>query len=221
MFARRLLVLLTSAVLLGGCSASPDTSGPLPDGTGLVREATAAMGNLNSVHFRFGISGVLAGLDVLEVEGDASRTAGSRGRAVLLRSTNRFEYQYVLDGGSLTMTDQNGETHTEPAPIFTPERLLDDATGLPRLLSGATELQTEGREKLGEVEAYRVTAKVPRAVISAVVPTIQVDVDAKFWVEEAPSRNLARVWLQVPPSQPNEGAIMLELALTRVNTPAT
>jgi lipoprotein LprG len=52
-----------------------------------------------------------------------------------------------------------------------------------------------------------------------VVPGIKSDVDVKFWVDQAESHQLMRVWMQVPPSQPNEGAVMLELALSKQNVP--
>ncbi|MFI6029942.1 LppX_LprAFG lipoprotein [Amycolatopsis magusensis] len=224
MFSRRLLGLLLLTGLLGGCTVSPDTSGPLPDGGGLVREAAAAVGRLNTVHFKFGISGMLEGLEVLDVEGDADRAGGTHGSAHGLagvqEANDRVDYQFQLSGDTLTLTDQQGASRTEAPPLFTPTMLLDASRGLPRLLNGATALETEGKERLGEVHAYRVTGKVPQAVISAVVPSIQTDVDVKFWVEQAETRNLVRVWLQVPPRQANEGAIMLELALTAPNQPA-
>ena len=65
----------------------------------------------------------------------------------------------------------------------------------------------------------RVAAKIPKGVISSVVPGIKSDVDVKFWVDQAESHQLMRVWMQVPPSQPNEGAVMLELALSKQNVP--
>jgi lipoprotein LprG len=71
------------------------------------------------------------------------------------------------------------------------------------------------------VDTYRVGAKLSKAVISSVVPGIQSDVDIKFWVEKAATRRLMRVWLQIPPAKPNEGAIMLELALSNLNVPVT
>ncbi|MBN6034289.1 LppX_LprAFG lipoprotein [Amycolatopsis sp. 195334CR] len=218
MFSRRLLGLLMVTGLLGGCAASPDASGPLPDGTGLVREAAAALGELETVHFKFGISGILDGLEVLDVEGDASRAGGphgsATGRAAVPEANDRVDYRFQLSGDALTLTDAEGATRTAAVPSFTPATLLDASRGLPHLLTGATALRTETKEKLAEVETYRIDGQVPRAVISAVVPSIQSDVDVKFWVERAATRNLARVWLQVPPRQANEGAVMLELALT-------
>ncbi|AXB44869.1 LppX_LprAFG lipoprotein [Amycolatopsis albispora] len=222
MFSRRLLGLLMLTGLLGGCAASPDASGPLPDAAGLVREAAAAVGRLDAVHFKFGISGMLEGLDVLDVEGDARRDGGphgsATGRAAVQEENDRVDYRFQLAGDAFTLTDAQGATRPAAMPSFTPAMLLDASRGLPRLLDGATALRTETKEKLAELDTYRIDGQLPREVIAAVVPSIQSDVDVKFWVEQAATRNLARVWLQVPPRQPNEGAIMLELALT---APAT
>jgi lipoprotein LprG len=38
-------------------------------------------------------------------------------------------------------------------------------------------------------------------------------------VEQAETRRLIRVWMQVPPIVANEGAVMLELALSNLNVP--
>ncbi|WP_158885571.1 LppX_LprAFG lipoprotein [Amycolatopsis anabasis] len=227
MFCRRILpVVLLILGGLAGCTSSPDTSGPLPDGKGLVTAAAAAVDGLRSARFRFGVSGNIPGLEVREIEGRASRDGGphgvAKGRADVQESTERFDVDYVLAGDTLYLTSGDGTRERRPVPAeFSPAAVLDPARGLRRLLLGVTGAKTEGREALDKVPAFRVTGKLGKDVISAVVPGIQADVDVKFWVSQAESRDLLRVWMQVPPQQPSEGAIMLELSLSELNVPVT
>ncbi|MFD2397088.1 LppX_LprAFG lipoprotein [Prauserella oleivorans] len=102
---------------------------------------------------------------------------------------------------------------------FSPARLLDPERGLRQLLTKATALETESREELQGVPAYRINGELSHAAVSALVPGIHDAVDVKFWVSENPRRDLLRLWVQVPPRQPNEGSVMLELALTDHNKP--
>jgi lipoprotein LprG len=227
MLSRRLVVAVFLVVgLLGGCSSSTDAGGPLPDGPALVTASAKALAGLRSVRFTLGVSGDLPGLPIRQVQGDAtldgSPQGTAKGRADVQETVNRFQFDYVLDGDKVYVTEKDGKHQEFPAPPeFTPAALLRPDGGLYRLLSNATDLKTEIEEKLNGVETYRVGGKLSKAVISSVVPGIQSDVDVKFWVEQAATRRLMRVWIQIPPIKPNEGAIMLELALSNLNVPVT
>lgn len=217
-------VLVLILALACGCSASPDTRGPLPDAGALVNAAAATLGSISSVRFDFSISGIIPGLDVREVKGWVSRAGGpagsATGQADMQESTNRFELSYQINGDQLVLTDQHGTRTQEPVPAeYRPSVLLAEGRGLPKLLTGATGLRTETKEDVQGVETYRVTGDLGKDVISSVLPQIQSDVDVKFWVTQNEPRMLVRVWLQVPPRQPNEGAVMLELGLSGVDTP--
>lgn len=224
MFCRRsVLAVLVVAAVLGGC-ASPDTSESLPAGPELVTASAKALTSLHSVRFTAGLSGTVPGLPFRQIEGDATVDGGppgaAKGRADMQESLDRFQLDYLLQGDTLHVTGKDGQRQDLPAqPEFTPVALLRPPGGLYRLLTNATDLKTETTEKLDTVETYRVAAKLSKAVISSVVPGIQADVDIKFWIEQAASRQLMRMWLQIPPSQPNEGAVMLELALSNQNVP--
>lgn len=213
-------VLLVTAALACGCTTSPDAGGPLPDGTQLVSAAAASFDALYSVGFDFTVSGTIPGLNVREVKGQANRAGLASGQADVQDSADRFELTFLVSGPTLYLTGQRGNQSEEPVPAwYSPGELLDPSHGVSRLLKGATGLKTETSENVQGVWAYRVTGELPRAVVSSVVPGIQTDVDVKFWVTESLPRELVRVWMQVPPPQPNEGAVMLELALSDVNVP--
>lgn len=219
---RTALSLVLALAALGGCTTSPDTSGPLPRADHLLDASAEAMAGLRSVNFTFNVSGAVPGLSVREVEGVARREPEpygyARGAADVQQGTNRRQYRFVVTGETLTLEGADGETvnKTVPQP-FNPARLLDPENGLRSLLTEATNLRTEGREELHDVPTYRVDGKLPQQVISTLVSGIHADVDVKFWVRQDPSRSLMRMWVQVPPRQQNEGAVMLELALTNHN----
>jgi lipoprotein LprG len=224
MLTRRSLLAVLVVGLVGGCTPSPDSAGPLPDGPGLVAASATAITGLRSVRFTLGVSGTIPGLPIRQIDGDATLDGGphgtAKGHADIQESTDRFQADYVLRDDKLFITGTDGKRQELPAPPqYLPAALLDSSGGLHRLLAGATDMKTEIKEKLGNVETYRVAAKIPKAVISSVIPGIKSDVDVKFWVDQAESHQLMRVWMQVPPSQPNEGAVMLELALSKQNVP--
>jgi len=212
--------------LLGGCTSSADSGAQLPDGAGLVSASAEALTQLHSVRFKLGVSGTIPGLPIRQIDGDATLTGSpngtAKGHADMQEAIDRFQVDYVLKDDKLFLTRTDG-THEEiPAqPEYLPSALLEASGGLHRLLTGATAFKTEVEEKLGDVATYRVAAKLPKAVISSVIPGILSDVDVKFWVEKADSRRLMRVWMQVPPIVANEGAVMLELALSNLNEPVS
>jgi len=122
----------------------------------------------------------------------------------------------------VTLTDSEDETTTASLPErFTPGSLLGRDGGLRALLGDATDLSTESREDIDDVPAYRVSARIPQDKMSELLPGVPGDVAAKFWVSDDADRTLLRVWLQVPPRTPNEGAVLIELGLTEHNQPVT
>ncbi|GAB3587371.1 LppX_LprAFG lipoprotein [Amycolatopsis endophytica] len=204
------------------CSPAPEE--PLPDGRALVDAAETSLNGVRSVRFDFSVSSTIPGLDIREVKGQASKDGGPHGTAIgqadVQASADRFELDYVLVGDTVFLTDKKGAQTQVPVPAdYNPMTMLDPEHGLPKLLADATALKTETKEDVLGVEAYRVTGELAKNVISDVIPGIQADVDVKFWVTQAEPRNLVRVWIQVPPRQPNEGAIQLELALSDQNVP--
>lgn len=205
---------LAAVVLVSACGTSPDTSG-LPDGSQLVSAAATSFDRLRTVRFDFDSSSVIPGLDVREVSGQASRDGSASGKADLPDSTNSYQATFTINGSTLYLTDQHGNRTERPVPVgYGPADLLDPSRGLPRLLSGATGLKTEAREDVLGVQAYRVTGDLAGDVVSSVLPQIRSHVVVKFWVTQSEPRELVRVWMQVQPPRANEGAVMLELALS-------
>ncbi|RZQ62560.1 LppX_LprAFG lipoprotein [Amycolatopsis suaedae] len=211
----RIVVVL---LLVSGCASAPDTSEPMPGAAELTAAAARSLSVPRPVRFTYGASGVLPGMLVNSAEGQARPADGphgwAKGTVALQRPTDQVTLGFELSGDTLMLADESGLATRAPLPSLTPASLRDPARGLPRLLSGAARARTEAKEKLENVPAYRVTAKVPADVVTAVLPAVNTEVDVKFWISEAPSRELVRVWLQVPPPERGQGAaVMLELAL--------
>lgn len=216
MFRRALPVLVLTLGLVGACSASPDTSGPLPGGADLAGSAAEALKDLRSTHFRLGLSGMVPGLPIRSIEGTANRDGTSAGHADVQESAEKFgDVTYTVAGRVATVSGKTAPPRTLAVPAeYDPATLLDPDKGLRRMLLAATGVTTEASEPLDKVDAYRLTGKLAGPVISEVVPGITADVDVKFWVREAGPHDLMRVWMQVPPYKPSEGAVMLELSLS-------
>jgi lipoprotein LprG len=227
MRCRRLALLLVLVLGIAvGCGSSPQTQGPLPGAQDLLAATAETMRGLHSVEFTFRSNGEVPGLNVREVTGVASTRGGqfgwAHGEADVQHNLEREQYEFVIEGDKLYLTDQDGTRTEHDVPAaYSPAALLDPGSGLRSLLQGATGLKTEGREELLDVPTYRVAGTLARDVIGAVVPGIREAVDVKFWVTEARPRRLARVWVQVPPRQPNEGAVMIELGLSAHNAPVS
>lgn len=208
-----LLAVIAATGAVSGCEASREASG-LPDGAQLVSVAAAGLDRWHTVRFDFDLSGVIPGLDVSEASGQASRDGSASGKAQVEDAADEYQTTFTINGTTLYLTDQHGNRTERPVPAgYGPAALLDPSRGLPRLLTGATELKTETEEDVQGVQAYRVTGELARDVVSSVLPQIRSDVVVKFWVTRSEPRQLVRVWMQMPPPRPNEGTVMLELAL--------
>lgn len=215
------LALLLTIGLTSGCAGSLDSGGPLPPAPDLVSAAADSLTSLRSVRFVLGVNGVAPGLPVRKIDGDVSLDGGRYGRAMgnadLQNDIERVKVKYRLDGDDVTLSRPDGDRVIPADTSYTPRALLGPDGGLRRLLTGATELRTERWERVQDIDTVRIAAKVPAAVIGGIMPEIRADVFVKLWVSKAEPRQLVRVWLQVPPTKPEEFAVMLELALTRHN----
>lgn len=205
--------LLLTIGLVGGCAGSP----PLPPAQDYVSAAAESLVSLRSVRFTLGVNGVVTGLPVRGLDGDVSLDGGAVGNADLQDDFERVKVKYRLSGSEITLSGPRGEHVIPASEPYTPAAMLGPEGGLRRLLTGATELRGERWERVQDTESFRIAAKVPAAVIGGIVPEIKSDVFVKLWISRDEPRRLVRVWLQVPPTRPEEFAVMLELALTRHN----
>ncbi|WP_181776244.1 LppX_LprAFG lipoprotein [Amycolatopsis pittospori] len=202
--------LLLTIGLIGGCAGSP----PLPAAPELVSAAADSLVSMRSVRFTLGVNGVVTGLPVRGLDGEISLEGGAVGNADLQDDFERVKVKYRLSGDEIMLSGPGVERVIPASAPYTPEAMLGADGGLRRLLLGATDLRGERWERVQDTESIRIGAKVPAAVIGGIVPEIRSDVFVKLWISKAAPRRLMRVWVQVPPTKPEEFAVMLELALT-------
>ncbi|AUI63759.1 LppX_LprAFG lipoprotein [Amycolatopsis sp. BJA-103] len=203
--------LLLTIGLIGGCAGSS----PLPSAQEFVSAAADSLVSLRSVRFTLGVNGVVTGLPVRGLDGEVSLEGGAVGNADLQDDFERMKVKYRLSGSEITLSGPDGERMIPASAPYTPQAMLGAEGGLRRLLTGATELKGERWERVQDTDSFRIAAKVPAAVIGGIVPEIRSDVFVKLWISKDEPRRLVRVWLQVPPTSPQDFAVMLELALTR------
>jgi lipoprotein LprG len=212
------LTLLLVLLLTAGCTGSPDTRGPFPAGSELVRDAATSFAEVRSVHFAAGVNGVLPGFPLRLIEGDATLDGGgaATGTADVQDGEGHTKYRFTVRDGQVST-----EAGTEPLPeMYAVGKFLGPSAGLKRLLDGVTDAKTEGRENVDGAAALRVGGRVPAAVAHGVLPQVDADVTVKVWVSADGPRRLARLWAQIPPAGDHLSPVMIELSLTKQNEPA-
>ena len=199
----RRFALLLVLLLTAGCTGSPDTRGPFPAGSELVRDAATSFASVRSVHFAAGVNGVLPGFPRRLIEGDATLDGGgaATGTADVQDGDGHTKYPFTVHDGQDTQY---------PVSAF-----LGPQGGLKRLLDGVTDAKTEGRENVDGAPALRVAGRVPAAVAHGVLPQINADLTVKVWVaDDGGPRRFVRLWVQVPPAGDHLSPVMIELSLT-------
>lgn len=229
---RRTALLGAFAVLaapVAGCQGSPDASDRLPAAPALLATAANTSEALRSAHFEFRVNGRLPTTDVTSMRGSLSRTSGGEvhamGRATVEDPRQERELEFVLTGQDLHLKGSAGGFTRTPASrvtdVYDPSVLLDREHGIANMLRHVRQARTERREAISDRPTYRVGGIVPAEVAAPVVPGAGSDVEAKFWLRDNPSRQLVRLWIQLPPQKQGAGARMLELQLTEHNKPVT
>ncbi|GAB3166510.1 LppX_LprAFG lipoprotein [Amycolatopsis stemonae] len=212
--AALLLVLLLTA----GCTGSPDTRGPFPAGSELVRDAATSFAEVRSVHFAAGVNGVLAGFPLRQIEGDATLDGGgsATGTADVQDGDGHTKFRFAARDGQVSTDAGNS-----PLPeIYAVGRFLGPSAGLKRLLDGVADAKTEGKENVDGAAALRVGGRVPAAVAHGVLPQVTTDIVVKVWVSADGPRRFVRLWAQIPSAGDHLSPVMIELSLTKQNEPA-
>ncbi|MGW7536812.1 LppX_LprAFG lipoprotein [Amycolatopsis sp. NPDC054798] len=207
MLSRRVLPALLLLGLVGGCTAAP----PLPAADGLLAAAKANFAKVRSLHFSVGVNGVLPGLPMTKLVGNATLRNG--GQASGSAEFTDRSFAFTVSGQTATTKDTKGGETSGPTP-FTVDRFLGPHAGLIRLLDSLRQPNTEIRETIQHVDGYRVGGTVPQAVATTLVPQIHSDVNVKVWVTASEPRRFARMWLQVPPATNRDSPVMYEVLLT-------
>jgi lipoprotein LprG len=221
MSLRRGLVAVLALFALAGCTSSPDTSGPLPDGAALLKQSSDASKAITSAHFQLVINGTIPGIPIQGAQGDLTKQGTAQGSAKLQEFGQLLEVQFVLVDGDFYVKGVTGgfQKMNGITNIYDPSAILDPNRGIAKVLTSITQPKTEAREEINGTQTFRVAGKAPKDAVSAIVP-VQQDVDVKVWVRED-NKQPVRAWVQLPADKPGAGAPTVEITLSDINKPVT
>ncbi|SMD16566.1 lipoprotein LprG [Kibdelosporangium aridum] len=219
MFKRLLLLGVLGLVTAAGCTSTSNESGgsTLPDGAGLLRDASEAVKPINSATFALKVNGEVPGIPVKEVSGDLTKAGDAKGNAKLDQFGQTFEVQYVLKDKILYIKGITGswQQFGDATQIYDPSAILDPNRGIAKLLTSIQSPVTEGQEDIAGVKTYRVAGKVAKDVVTGLVPGVQSDVNVKVWVKQDGNHQPVRAVVELTPGN------TVEITLSEVDKPVT
>jgi lipoprotein LprG len=215
---KRLLVLgVLGLVAVAGCTSSTDSGAPLPDGTALLKDSAQATKSITSAHFALKVNGQVPGLPIKELNGDLSTKGDAQGDAKLEQFGQVLEVQFVLAEKNLYIKGITGQWQSlgEAAKVYDVSAILDPNRGVSNLLANVQGAKTEAREEINGVKTFRIAGKAGKDVVAPLVPTVQSDVDVKFWVREEGDHQPVRALLELSPGN------SVEITLSEVGKPVS
>jgi lipoprotein LprG len=185
-------VLASVFALLIGCSGATETA--LPGGPDLLSKSAVAMKAVKTVHFTIGTEGKPA-VPVKRAEGNLTSQAEAKGSLQIEVLGNLQEFEFVLLRDAAYVKGATGGyqkwTRQQVLAIYDPSTVL---TGVPELLSTATDARTQTAEKIGDTDAYKVGVTLSQQVLAKLVPGVNQGVNGTIWVAKADNR-LAKIEL--------------------------
>lgn len=215
---KRLLVLgVLGLVAVAGCTSSTDSGAPLPDGTALLKDAAQATKSITSAHFALKVNGQVPGLPIKELNGDLSTKGDAQGDAKLEQFGQVLEVQFVLAEKNLYIKGITGQWQSlgEAAKVYDVSAILDPNRGVSKLLASVQGAKTEAREDVNGVKTFRIAGRAAKDVVAPLVPSVQSDVDVKFWVREDGDHQPVRAKLELSPGN------SVEITLSEVGKPVS
>lgn len=189
-----LLALLTALVtaLLTGCGGAaendpePPPPPPLPEGSELLADSAAAMRTVTTTRVGVEVQGDLQGLPIRSAQGQLTREGAAKGTATVEQGGQLVETEFVIVDDTLYLRGPTGGFRELPASaagmIYDPSIILNPDRGVAAFLEQGTAAETEAREQVGGVEAYRVRASFPGQVLGKLVPGLTQDTTGRLWI---------------------------------------
>ncbi|HEY3605851.1 MAG TPA: LppX_LprAFG lipoprotein [Pseudonocardiaceae bacterium] len=211
--------------LAAGCTSGGATStANLPAASALLASAGSSTRSVGSVHFSIVVHGTLAGVPIQNADGDLNSQGQAKGTAKIALLGQLTQVDFVLVNRTFYIKGPTGGYQKIAASIagslFDPSAILDPNRGIAKVLTQTQGAQTQSRESVNGVDCYRITGKVDKAVVSALIPGIGQNVEATLWVS-ADSRNLpVKAEFVVPGSGGSQGATV-DVTFSNINQPVT
>lgn len=151
-----------------------------------MKKSATAMAAVKTVEFALANSGVPT-VPVKNAEGTLTRAGDAKGK-VQVQLLGLQELEFVLVGDGVYLKGVTGGftktyTRAQLAAIYDPSKII---TGVPQLLSSATNAQVKGEED----GHYTVTVTLDAATLKTIVPGVTAAVNGTLWIDTATSRLL-------------------------------
>lgn len=225
MVLRRILLgsIALVAAAAAGCSDDPPANGGTSqDGATVMRDAAAATKNISSAHFTLKIDGEIPSLSVHSAEGDLDRSSGAKGKVNMDLLGSLFEGEFVLVDETIYIKGATGGYQQLPASmianIYDPSAILDPDRGIAKVLESVQNPKAEGTETINGTSTVRVSGRVAKDVVSALVPGVSSDVDITFWVRED-NKQPVKASVKIPSGDGKTATA--DVVLTDINKPVT
>lgn len=211
--------------LVGGCTSGGSAStANLPAASTLLASAGNSARSVSSVHFSIVVNGTLAGVPIQNADGDLNAQGQAKGTAKIALLGQLTQVDFVLVNRTFYIKGPTGGYQKIAASIagnlFDPTAILDPNRGIAKVLTQTQGAQTQARESVNGIDCYRITGKVDKGVVAALIPGINQNVNATLWVA-ADSKNLpVKAEFAVPGSGGSQGATV-DVTFSNVNQPVT
>lgn len=220
-----LFVGLVGLAGLTACTSGGSTSNAsLPSAATLLASAGSSARSVTSVHFSIVVNGTLAGVPIQNADGDLNAQGQAKGNAKVALLGQLTQVDFVLVDRIFYLKGPTGGYQKIPASLagnlFDPSAILDPNRGIAKVLGSVQNPKTEARESVNGTDCYRITGKISKATVSALIPGINSDVNATLWVA-ADSKNLpVKAEFTVPGAGGSQGA-SVDVTFSGVNVPVT
>jgi len=215
------------AVLLAGCTGSSNNAtntANLPGAPALLATSAAATRDVRSVHFTLSINGNLANLPVRTAEGDLNSAGQAKGNAQITALGQLVQVDFVLVNNTFYMKGATGGYQHFPASfasnLFDPSAILDPNRGVAKVLASVQNPKTEAQEDTAGTPTYRISGKLSKDVVAALLPGLDSDVTTTLWVATDAKHLPVKAELLVPGSAGGQGATV-DMTISNINAPVS
>lgn len=213
---------LTSLFALGPVACSKDDPADLPAGPQLVSAAATAMRDVKSAHVTIDAEGPVGDLPLRSAEGDLTHDGDAKGTIKLFVLTALLQVEFIVVGDDYYIKGLSGgwqkQSAADVATYYDPSAILDPDRGVVKILSTATDANTQAADSANGVDTYRVAVKLDSAAVATIVPGVPAGVTGTLWLDRTTKR-LVKAELKVPAASGDPGTVTINL--TDVDKPVT
>lgn len=197
-----LAALLTATMLVGACTSSKKSAGPLPDAATLLKQSSDTTKKLKSVHLVLSTTGKVPGLPVQTLTGDitTSPSTAASGNAKITVMGSPIEADFVVWDSELyttALTPGQWSDFGKASDIYDVSTILNPNAGLANVLANFTGAKSEGRDTIGGQNTVRITGQVSADAVNKIAPPLKATqpMPATAWIQETGDHELVQAKL--------------------------